>query len=80
MTLVGQFFALAVAVVDPMQPTAGPKSFVIGGDLGLPLFDKINDTLGFFLTLKTKHTLEKFLRDKARKPLTSWKNSYTSQH
>ena len=53
MTLVGQVFALAVAVVAPLQLATCPKAFTIGGALDLPLCEKINDTLGILLTLKT---------------------------
>jgi hypothetical protein len=48
MTLAGQVFALAVAVVAPLQPAVGPKAFATGGALDLPLCEKINDTLRFF--------------------------------
>jgi hypothetical protein len=40
---------------------AGLEAFATGGALDLPLCEKINDTVRIFLTLKTKHTLEKFL-------------------
>jgi hypothetical protein len=48
MTLVVQVFALAVAVVAPLQSTVGPKAFTIDKALDIPLCEKINDTLRFF--------------------------------
>jgi hypothetical protein len=53
MTLVGQVFTFTVVGMAPIQPTIGPKSFVIGGALDLPLCENINETLGILLTLKT---------------------------
>jgi hypothetical protein len=46
MTFVGQVFTLAVVVVAPLQPAVDPKYFATGGALDLPLWEKINDTLG----------------------------------
>jgi hypothetical protein len=43
MTLLGQFFAFAVAVMAP-----SPKGFITGRYLDIPLFEKINDTLRIF--------------------------------
>jgi hypothetical protein len=59
---------------------AGPEAFMTDGALDLPLCENINDTVRILLTFENKHTLEKFLQDKASKPLSSWKNSYASQH
>jgi hypothetical protein len=53
MTLAGQVFTFAVAGVAPIQPTTGPEAFATDGALDLPLCEKINDTLGILLTLKT---------------------------
>jgi hypothetical protein len=53
MTLAGQVFAFTVAGVAPIQPTTCPKAFATDKALDLPLCEKINDTLGILLTLKT---------------------------
>jgi hypothetical protein len=53
MNLVGQFFVFAMAGVAPIQPPTGPKAFVTNRALDIPLCEKINDTLGILVTLKT---------------------------
>ena len=53
MTLAGQVLALEVAVVAPLQPAVGPKAFATNRALDIPLCEKINETLGILLTLKT---------------------------
>jgi hypothetical protein len=64
MILVGKVFNVTMAVVDIMQLMEGLKAFTTGGDIDLPLCENINDTI----------------RDKSSKPLSSWKNSYATQH
>jgi hypothetical protein len=53
MTLAGQVFSFAVARVAPIQPTTGPEAFATDVALDTPICEKINDTLGLLLTLKT---------------------------
>jgi hypothetical protein len=79
-TLAGQVFTIKVAVVAPIQPTIGPKAFMTDKALDLPLCENINDTIRILLMFKNKHSLEKFLQDKPRKPLYIWKNNYAIQH
>jgi hypothetical protein len=78
MTLPSQVFAFAVAVA-PNYLAADPKAFNIGEALDLPLCENIKDTLSISNIEYKTHTI-KFPRDKAIKPLTSWKNSYTNQY
>ena len=80
MTIVGQVFVVTMVVLALMQPIAGPQAFTTDEALDLPLCEKINDTVRLLLTFENKHTLENFLQDKARKPLSTWNNSYTNQH
>ena len=53
MTLAGQVFALVVAGVAPKLLGTGPEAFMIDRYPNILLCEKINDTLGILLTLKT---------------------------
>jgi hypothetical protein len=45
MTLPSQVFAVKVALVALMQPTAGLEAFATNGALDLPLCENINETI-----------------------------------